>query len=327
MTEIGGVCILLKMNTPKRHHFLPQFYLRYFTDSKNFLWEFDRETKLYDQKSPYGSAWKKHYYRYKGKDGKMHTDIESGLFNHIETGAKPVIDKIDARKPITEEEMGMVSLFVAFQHTRVPDFEKLSNATSEAMIKALTKRRFSSVEKTKKIIEELNKAGVDVDNEVSPEEVYDFVQEEDYTVTMQHENYISTMLSLGTTIAEHLQQMEWIYLFAPPDSSCITSDSPFLLIPPKGYEKKHLFEGVGIATPGVIKMMPLTSHVCLSIGDVGTRVSSRVIDKKKVRAINRWVGVSSDQFIYAKDKPLLERIIKDRKLDTWRKKQAVITNN
>jgi len=195
------------------------------------------------------------------------------------------------------------------------------------MIKALTKRRFSSVEKTKEIIEEMNKAGVDADNEVSPEEVYNFVQEEDYTVTTQHEDYIGTMLSVGIKIAEHLQQMEWIYLFAPPGSSFITSDSPLFLIPPKDYKKTHPFEGVGIATPGVIKIMPLTSRVCLSIGDVGTKVSSRVIDKKKVRAINRWVGTSSDQFIYAKDKPLLERIIKDRKLDTWRKKQAVITSN
>src|ERR1700722_2360769 len=105
---------------PKRHPFLPQFYLSYFTDSKNLLWEFDRETKEYTQKGPRGSGWAKHYYRYKGKDGKMHTDIESGLFNHIETGAKPGIDKIDAGQPISEEEMGMVSLFAAFQHTRVP---------------------------------------------------------------------------------------------------------------------------------------------------------------------------------------------------------------
>jgi hypothetical protein len=312
---------------PKRHHFLPQFYLSYFTDSKNLLWEFDRETKIYDQKTPHGSAWGKHYYRYKGKDGETHTDIESGLFNRIETGAKPVIDKIDARKPISEEEMGIVSLFVAFQHTRVPDFEKLSASLSEAMIKSLTKRRFSSVEVTKKIIEEMDEVGMDADNNVSPEEVFDFVQEGEYTVTTGHEDFISTMLSLGMEIAGYIQQMEWKYLFAPTGSSFITSDSPLFLVPPKDYEKEHRFEGMGIATLGVIKMMPLTPRVCLSIGDAGTKASSRIIDKKQVRAINRSVAFNSDQFVYAKDKPLLERIIKDRKLDTWRKKQVVITSD
>ena len=312
---------------PKRHHFLPQFYLGYFTNSKNLLWEFDRETKLYDQKTPRGSAWERHYYRYKGKDGENHTDIECGLFNHIETGAKPVIDKIDTGKSISEEEMGVVSLFVAFQHTRVPDFEKLSSSLSEAMIKALTKRQFSSVEATKKIIEEMDNAGIDPDNKTSPREVFDFVQEGDYTVTTGHEDFIGTMLSVGMKIAEHIQQMEWKYLFAPNGSSFITSDSPLFFIPPKDYAKKHPFEGVGIATPGVVKIIPLTPRVCLSIGDTGTKVSSRVIEKKQVRAINRLVASNSDRFVYAKDKPLLERIVEDRNLDERRKKQVIVTSD
>lgn len=59
-----------------RCHYLPQFYLKYFLSRDNKLWVYDRNLNEYREQTPKATGVKKGYYKYKGKDGKMHNDIE-----------------------------------------------------------------------------------------------------------------------------------------------------------------------------------------------------------------------------------------------------------
>ncbi len=179
------------MGKPRRHHFLPQFYLRNFSNNIDQLWEFDRLLNKYTQKTSKGTAWLPHYYRYKDKEGKLHTDIED-FFGDIETKTKPIIDKIIKKKPITEGEKLMLSYFISFQRVRVPDFEKAANELVEKFVKKMQKFKFDSVERTEQILKKIKEQ--DSEKKVSAEEMYKFVQDEEYNVEVPREHSIRQML-------------------------------------------------------------------------------------------------------------------------------------
>ena len=288
------------------------------------MWEFDREKKVFSQKSPRGSGWQSHYYRYKGKDGKYHTNIED-FFKIIESKTKPIVDKINNKTLINEDEKIILATFISFQYTRVPDFQKKMDESSEKMIKKISQMRFSSIEATKKIIEEMEKKNIDTANKVTPKEIFEFVQRGSYSVKIPRERSIKDMLILGESMFKYFVQMDWLFLYTPKESSFILSDNPFFIIPPDNRDLNNFWDrGVGIITPGARKVMPLSSKVCLIMLDYGNKIISKNIDGKRVRSINQWTATSSDRFVYAKDKPLLERIIKDTKIDQWMKKERII---
>jgi len=86
------------MNKPKRHHYLPQFYLKNFCKN-GFLWVYDRNNNEYRQQTPINTAVKKKYYTTTGPDGRSHNEIETVLAN-IEGETKHIIEKINEKKPL-----------------------------------------------------------------------------------------------------------------------------------------------------------------------------------------------------------------------------------
>ena len=90
------------MSTPKRHHYLPQFYLENFCQNDGF-WVFDREKNEFRQQTPKNTALKSHYYSAEDQDGAKHTEIEL-LLSRIEGHAKLVIAKLHARDTISKDE-------------------------------------------------------------------------------------------------------------------------------------------------------------------------------------------------------------------------------
>ena len=113
------------MNKPKRHHYLPQFYLEHFCKEQKF-WVFDRERGEIRIQTPINTALQAYYYSRTDEHGNRETGIEE-LLADIESETKGVIEKLIAREKITGEEKSTLSMFVAFMFSRVPDFEKSIN--------------------------------------------------------------------------------------------------------------------------------------------------------------------------------------------------------
>lgn len=282
------------MSTPIRHHFLPQFYLKNFTDDKGFLFEFDRSTKSFSYKTPHGTGWQRNFYRYRGKDGQTHTDIETELLREIEDRTKPVIDKINKGLSLDYSDKEVLAVFVAFQHTRVPDFFKGMDEMTQAMVDKITEWEFPN---------------------------------EKILVKVPKEHNLKTMMMLAKEIVPIFLVLDWTLLRAPKSTAFITSDSPFFIVPPPGRNKNNFHErGVGIVTPGAQKCMPLSSSVCIVMGDNGSKIKEFNVDRKQVRRMNQNIAVFSDNYVISQHKALLERIIKDTKIDQWQKTKRIEVN-
>ncbi len=109
--------------------------------------------------------------------------------------------------------------------------------------------------------------------------------------------------------------MDWQFLFAPDSASFILTDNPFTIFPPENYGETHWGQGVGIATQGAVKVIPLTATMSLSIGNTGTKTTGHRIDRELVRQINLRFAVTSDRFIFARDEQLLRSVVKRSHVD------------
>lgn len=307
------------MSEPKRHHYLPQFYLENFCRD-GLLWVYDRERNEYRQQTPLNTALQNQYYTALTPDGKQTVEIEKFL-SVIEGLAKPIITKVDNKNPISLQEKETLAIFISFLKTRVPDYGKAVNEMFEKTMKKINLRMFSSEKQAAAIIkkyEEDTRQKIDL----SPKSLIDFVQGERYDLEISKEWRLEMMMSLGSELIRFFLNMDWLFLEAPNRSSFITSDNPFVLVPPKDYNPRG-FYGVGMITKGAKKVIPLSSKTCLIMGDYGQKIVSGSISSENARQINLNIAAHCDRFIIGMDRALLERLVKITKIDKWKVESRV----
>lgn len=308
------------MTSAKRHHYLPQFYLEGFTDTEGLLWVYDREQKKLRKQPPKDTAVQGYYYAFTDKHGNKRNDIEE-FFSRVESETKPLLEKIDQGDlPSTEEKLTL-AVFVGFQKTRVPDFEKSVDEAGEKMIKRMNEFMFQSEETASQTVRGFEaKTGSRLKCE--PKDLVEFVQSGEYAIEFPREHSIKLMMDLGMDMVGPLVQMNWTFIQAPGRSSFISSDNPFVLVPPSEWDPKG-FYGVGIATPGAAKVIPLSAKTCLLIGDYGDSLRISQGNQGLIRNLNLNIAINSDRFIIGRAEELLKRIVDITKVDQWRKKQRV----
>jgi len=302
------------MNEPKRHHYLPQFYLKNFCKN-GFLWVYDREDNKYRQQTPINTAVKKKYYTAIGLDGRSHNEIESVLAN-IEDKTKHIIEKINRKHSIDLEDKCILAIFMAFLYVRVPEFEMEINELTEKFLKRYNKLVIPNEKQAEIIIKQFAN---DKDQEsMSPKKLLDFVRNENYRIKVPRQHSLKTMYFLAREFPLIFIQMDWQFWYSSKNSSFITSDNPFVVSRPQNYNGPY-----GIGTKGAKKLVPLNQKVCLVMCDKGESVINRQVSSKDVRSVNGLIALECDRFLISKDKSLLESLVKICKIDKWRKKSRV----
>lgn len=309
------------MNTPKRHHYLPIFYLEKFSKN-NILSVFDRELNEYREQSPISTAVKKHYYTIEDNDGNKNVEIEKFL-SQIEGDAKPIIAKLEKSEKISEEDKERLSAFISFLMNRVPDFEKSTNKVFEKLIEMTGNMMFCDEKSTKSVIDQ-HEQKTGEKKGISPEELFKFHKEGKYKYVIHRNFSLEMMIKTSIEIAHYFNQMNWLLLHAPHITSFITTDNPFVIIPPENL--KTSVYGTGIATPGAKKIIPLTQSLCLIMLDHGTLTKHKNIDRGLVRNVNINISCVADRFVIGRDEALVRKIVKTAKLDQWKYKGRMKIN-
>lgn len=305
------------MSTPKRHHYLPQFYLKEFADPSDKVWLYDRETGKLWHTHVKDVCVETHYYSITKPDGSKDPSLEK-IFSGMESKAKNVIDKLNKNEPITEEEKAELAMFIAFQFVRVPGFEHEINDNAEKIMKKMAEVAFCSEERAKIMLSKHKETNAKEHVEVTPKELVEFVKKDGYNIVFNREFSLAMSVKLSREFYDLFMQMNWVFLMAPKDKAFVTSDNPFMLLPPKNY--KPGIYGVGLITEGAKKIIPLSSRVCLYMGDHGNNVLGYKVQLQDLKSINLNGAVNSTRYVIARDKALLEKIIKTTRLDQKSKK-------
>ncbi len=131
------------------------------------------------------------------------------------------------------------------------------------------------------------------------------------------------MLKLSLDVADIFIDSNWDIYHFNRKYALLTSDNPVVLVPPKNY---HPFYGYGLATPGTVKVISLSSNVCLVTKEL-TRTPEIIHKDWSKKDLSKWINkitaVNSDRFVFSPEKGKLEKLVKDTKIDTFLREQRV----
>lgn len=304
-------------NQPKRHHYISQFFLKYFSQDGINLWVFDRLKKEYRLQGIKQTAFENKFYTYtvKGKEENL-----ENLFGIIEGLAKPILDKLIRKTEITMQEKADFSMFLATLRVRIPDFKKWTEEGGEKMYKKINEFTFSNREYIEAMIK---KSGKEI-NKKQIDELVEFATDGSrYDVKFPPGYWIKTMLRLSLDVANIFIDSNWDIYHFDRRYALITSDNPVVLVPPKSYDP---FWGFGLLTPGTVKAVSLSSNVCLVAKEL-TKDPEIVHKDPSGKDFSRWfnkiTAVNSDRFVFSPEKGKLEKLVKETKINQYLREQRV----
>lgn len=110
------------LSTPKKHHFVPQWYLQQFSDDDGFLHIYDKDNDLWRRQKAKEVMHRNRYYSQswapKGIDPNI---LERRLANDIEPNGKLAINKLLSwENDLTPREWASLVNYISFQSIRVP---------------------------------------------------------------------------------------------------------------------------------------------------------------------------------------------------------------
>jgi hypothetical protein len=313
----------LAVDFTHRNHYLSQEYQKGFADEDGKVWVFDRQTLKFLHLHPINVCVERDLYTTVDPDGKPQDLIEKGVFGFNEGKTWGVIEKLRQEAgSLSDEERAHLSLFVALMKFRTPVFDKQHDNTIELLTRWMAKAFNPTAEA---VGERLSKSSGRERTQDDPEvqELFRMIHEDSYGIESPRQNAIKMMLTIAVELAHAIQQMDWTVLKGPADCRLVTSDNPFVVIPPPGHP--HEILGFGPLTPGATSLFPLDMNrlLCLRMDGISP-LRYRWADRDRIRLANTLSAGQSDRFIIARDEAHLRSIVKKTKVDQWRNEYSPV---
>lgn len=307
------------MGTPKRHHYLPDFFLRQFGDGER-LAVFDRTKNECRIQSPRNIAVIGHYYTFEWDDGTRDEEIEKMLCD-VEGKAKPIIESLDQGRKIDEKDRVNLGYFLALLITRVPQHEKMCGDILDLTIKNLSKGFFPTAEAVVAHFKNTSHA-------MSSEEAasfHRFVHDELYTVKRSRNEAIVDMIERARQVAPHIILMDWIIVHTTEEAPFVLSDAPLGFIVDEN-DRGTGEPVLGIFSERVIKVIPLNQNICLLM--VEKECKAKLVhvsaNEHEVDQLNTAVIQESERIVIGKDeKTVTEAVRKASPLPSVRSKMML----
>jgi hypothetical protein len=198
-----------------RHHFVPQGYLRGFTDEgdgmRTFVWVYDKQLGRQPlKKSVRSIAWAPAYYSQERDDGtEDHDSLETALAKTIDNEIPKILEQIrpapGTKFALDEESCGALAYFIGISLTRVPSFRDgindMHTRLAQITLENLAHRNSEVTDGVKK-----------------------------YGVRAKAKPWVSLvpMIKLAEQIGRSVLAKNWQFFVAPKDTPLVTSDNPVI---------------------------------------------------------------------------------------------------
>lgn len=292
---------------PKRHHYVPRRYLAKFTDPETpsgqeaYVHTFNVRTGEIRRRSPRNLAVRNHYYSFMPEDGaELETGLE-GALGEVEFAGFNVLDQLAigdiSPADLTDEDRRHAALCIALMARRVPrSRDHVESQTAEVM-KRMAKFAAGHPEAFANTVNEARrKEGKPPAEPEEIERARQFLRSEDYALEIDPAYSLRMMLKLATDVAPMLFRTRWRILEAPEGSQFLTSDAPFVMVTTDRDVPR--FYGVGLATPGMEAIFPL-SPTKLLLMSLHHPEGTEVISPERVAEANRRILTHADQLGFA----------------------------
>jgi len=298
---------------PKRHHYLPQFYLKGFSQDNSHLYIFDKKIIKDEIRFRYQTtekiAFENNLYTYTTKD--LKTETLEDFFSLIEGKAKKVISKLEKKEEITPRQRGHLALFIALLWYRTPTWKSETLGMQSELAEKMIRSRYHFPQQKELMKDFFKKEG----KHLTDEELDDLI---DFAVNPKRSKivmdfppgyWIKQMLELADKTYVYLAHCGWEVKHATKKYAFITSDNPVLLIPS---EEPHPFYGFGLLTPGVKKTIPLTASMYLAMHEPNKELIlfHTEADKEFYKQANIWTMRNAERLVFSPVLGKIEKMVK-----------------
>lgn len=301
----------MKPKLPKKHHYIPQFYMKGFSQDSNNLWVYDKKSKNPNDVKKLTTktiAFENNFYTYLS----IHKTKETmeDMFCQMEGLAANVINKIANGHEIDSQEKADLAVFISFLWLRTPKSKKRMAKMTTNLYEQVSRKSIAMTPNQKLIDFFATRGKVMTDKEI--DELKEFATDEKrsrFALKIPQNYWIKEMLQLGMDITPTFQMCDWEFCVTDKPYAFITSDNPFMLIPS---EPVHPFYGLGLLTPGAKKVLPLNSKVCLVMHEPKKNPINtyRKVDKDFFRMVNMFSYKNAKRFVFSPDEGKLVKLNK-----------------
>lgn len=304
------------------NHFVPQFYLRYWSCDDKSIWDYkvvveNEREKIWRLTSlRTACSWDDLYtQRVAGADV---DDIENYFCNKYESPASIILKKIDAGFVISKNDIDCLVNYWLIQYFRTPSFMiKHAELVPDAFdrVAAQIPRLIADYRREKVSGVDHGNSSRAISLEPFPDQPieidFDYKSEEvTSSIALGRTSFLSSIPSLvNGTVGDKIRNYNWT-IVRPPRGRCfITSDNPAVAYR-VNLRNEIEFDGVGLERRGTTLVLPLTPEAAL-FSRVGSQSFSfpEYLDDKKFDLINEAICRSAYRHIFSKQEiPAIERI-------------------
>ncbi|MFN0058971.1 MAG: DUF4238 domain-containing protein [Planctomycetota bacterium] len=272
------------MSTPRKHHYLPQFYLKRWASPRGQLFQIEKDTTARVHKvSVKDAAAARDYHALDCPGVKDPNELEKRL-SSLESENARTISTILLHRSVLDEMRHDVAALVSVFRVRVPGMKRAVEAFLKQSVKSVTKQ-MKRAGKLPELVMLENEHGI---------------TDEQLDVKVANQMVVAQMYSAGChpeSIA-HYARMEIGACLAPEGTSFVTGDQPVaVFLPftdlPSPNDLPMLHRDVRIS-------MPLSPKISLELTWAPQR-AARVLSTIEVAELNRRTVVMSEKYVFAAD--------------------------
>ncbi|MBT3249944.1 MAG: DUF4238 domain-containing protein [Candidatus Pacebacteria bacterium] len=298
-----------------KQHFIPKFYLKYFSNEKNFIQVYDLENDRFGKPRSYAGLGYEYFY-YANKTG-----IHDELSQHVESWLRDyetilseeinlIIPKIKNMEKLTEDDKYSLAAFMCFMWLRAPNMRHSINKmrtdlTKQVMSLGIEKNIDRFIKDTKQDLSDTEK-----------KELIETFKNGDYDLKFGNAPHIRMMIeSLGIGdkgFTNIFFAKRWKIYINKSSKKFITSDSPVVewWLPPKFFmddatmlERDNFFS----LTPEIL--------IELSKPKVSRKINRKTLfdeDKDVIKSKNIMIASHARKYIYSCERDMVSEIINGR---------------
>jgi len=284
---------------PRKHHYVPQFYLAGFTDNDSkdgHLFVLDKEQRKTWTSTPKGTARKRDFHAMDPAPGGDPMAVEKALA-HVEGQWSDALAAVIDKKALPQDDsFGDLMMFVAFMAVRVL---RIRDIVSNA-IDRVSKAEIQLMLATKEGQEHFRKTLAELGHEMSDDEfeqLVSFGKSDDYDANFEQTWHVQEMIRMAVTLAPLLSLRKWCLWIAneaAPDLIC--SDSP---VAPTWAVAMPGPMSPAFATPNTIVSVPLNRRIAL-VSMIEDELPATSLDRNGVAAVNSMTAMYANQLYSSK---------------------------
>ena len=285
---------------PRRHHFLPRFYLAGFTlshDRDGDLWALSVKDARQWKGKPGTLGHEKDFYRVEEVEGIAAEAVED-LFAKVESDVAPALRTVVEQQALPDRgtrDFDLLINFVALMATRVPRLRSVLNEFMGSIAKHIAQLTVASPHAFRSAVESAREGGADILEEPDYEAMREFILGEHYRVEVDRSWLIGQIFQSIDILLPLLGSRQWSLLIIDEDDcDFVTSDNPVAVSWSEPQPPSFLGPAFGLRRTDVT--FPLNRRLAM-LGRFEGRPMALRSDRRMTATVNYRTSSNAERFV------------------------------